>query len=215
MTETRAELGPILGNPDPKKTIYTALLAFQADCPILIKEKKAEIISKRTGGKFSYKFIPLPNIMETIQPLLTKHGLIWSTYPSLEQGKPVLGYKLTYAPTQESEEGTMPLILGSDPDSRAHGSAQSYGRRQALECVLNLVAQTDDDGARAGGASKQPQGDARPLRKAEWEKVLTAIHESGKPLSGLLTAVGVGKIEDLTVGSAKAIRQILDGGEVK
>lgn len=201
----------VIGRSD--RTIYTALLAFQADCPVLIKDKKAEIVSKRTGGKFSYKFIPLPNIMEIIQPLLSKCGLVWTTSPSQEDGKPSLDYSLVYAPTREHISGKMTLLLGSEPDSRAHGSALSYGRRQALEAVLNLVAQTDDDGARASGASKQPQGDARPLRKAEGEKVIAAVHESGKPLSGLLTAVGVEKVEDLTVGSAKAIRQILDGNK--
>ena len=107
----------------------------------------------------------------------------------------------------------MPLILGKEPDSRAHGSALSYARRQALEAVLNLVAQTDDDGARASGASRQPQGDARPLGETGRAKVQAAIAEAGKSEQGLLTAVGVEKIEDLTVGSAKAIRQILDGGK--
>lgn len=200
---------------EPKKTIYTALLAFQADCPILIKEKKAEIVSKRTGGKFSYKFIPLPNIMETIQPLLTRHGLIWSTQPSGEQSTPNLYYALIYAPTGEVRCGEMPLILGKEPDSRAHGSAISYAKRQALEAVLNLVAQTDDDGARASGVSKQPTGDAKPVGVLGRRRVQEAISGAGKDERGLLTAVGLERIEDLTVGSAKAIRQILDGGEAK
>jgi hypothetical protein len=194
----------------PKKTIYTALLAFQADCPVLIKDKKAEIVSKRTGGKFSYKFIPLPNIMETIQPLLSKHGLLWTSYPSQNDKGPSLRYVLGYGATGEAVGGEMPLILGKEPDSRAHGSALSYARRQSLEAVLNLVAQTDDDGARASGQSKQPTGDARPLRQAEREKVRSAIILAEKDEQGLLTAVGLEKIEDLTVGSAKAIRQLLD-----
>jgi ERF superfamily len=202
------------GNTEPRKTIYTALLAFQADCPVLIKDKKAEIVSKRTGGKFSYKFIPLPNIMETIQPLLSKHGLIWSTSPCYwGEGDPALSYTLIYAPTGEKIEDTMPLILGKEPDSRAHGSALSYARRQALEAVLNLVAQTDDDGARASSPSKQPQGDAKPVGVIGRRKVQEAIAEAGKDERGLLTAVGLEKIEDLTVGSAKAIRQILDAGK--
>jgi hypothetical protein len=200
---------------EPKKTIYTALLAFQADCPILIKEKKAEIVSKRTGGKFSYKFIPLPNIMETIQPLLSKHGLLWTTAPGQDNnGKPILYYSLVYAPSTEHLDGTMPLILGNDPDSRGYGSALSYARRQALEAVLNLVAQTDDDGARASGQSKQPTGDAKPVGVLGRRKVQEAIAEAGKDEQGLLTAVGLEKIEDLTVGSAKAIRQLLDGANL-
>lgn len=196
---------------EPKKTIYTALLAFQADCPVLIKDKKAEIVSKRTGGKFSYKFIPLPNIMETIQPLLSKHGLLWTTAPGQDSnGKPCLYYSLVYAPTTEHLDGRMPLILGNDIDARGYGSALSYARRQSLEAVLNLVAQTDDDGARASGTSKQPQGDARPLRQAEREKVRAAIILAEKDEQGVLTAVGVESMESLTVGGSKAIKQFLD-----
>lgn len=210
---------PLLESPpltQEKKTIYTALLDFQAECPMLIKTKQAEIVSKRTGGKFSYRYIPLPNIMENIQSLLTKNKLIWTANPDYchweESVSPALSFKLIYAPTGEEIEGTMPLLLGREPDSRAYGSALSYARRQALEAVLNLVAQTDDDGARASSTSKEPQGDARPLGEAGRTKVRAAIAEAGKSEQGLLTAVGVEKIEDLTVGSAKAIRQILDGG---
>lgn len=199
---------------DPKKTIYTALLAFQADCPILVKDKAAEIVSKTKNTKFSYKYIPLENIMEKIQPLLTSHGLVWSACPAADdQGRPALAYRLVYAPTEEMIVGKMPLMLGREPDSRSHGSALTYAKRQALEAVLNLVAQTDDDGARASGASKQPAGDAKPVGVLGRSKVQEAIAEAGKDEQGLLTAVGLEKIEDLTVGSAKAIRQILDGGE--
>ena len=199
---------------EPRKTIFTALLAFQADCPILIKDKKAEIVSKRTGNKFHYKYIALDDIMDKIQGLLTKHGLVWSTSPCFgEAGKAALAYTLTYAPTGEQCSGTMPLMLGNDADSRAHGSALSYAKRQALEAVLNLVAQTDDDGARASGQSKQPQGDAKPVGVLGRRKVQEAIAEAGKDEQGLLTAVGLERIEDLTVGSAKAIQQILDGGQ--
>jgi hypothetical protein len=107
----------------------------------------------------------------------------------------------------------MPLMLGREPDSRSHGSALTYAKRQALEAVLNLVGQTDDDGARASGTSKRPTGDARPLTQLERSKVCEAIEVADKPITGLLTAVGLDKIEDLTVGSAKAIRQILDGNK--
>jgi len=197
---------------EPKKTIYTALLAFQADCPILVKDKTAEITSKTKNTKFSYKYIPLENIMEKIQPLLTQHGLVWTAGPCFsDSNTPALSYRLAYSPTEEKIQGKMPLMLGREPDSRSHGSALTYAKRQALEAVLNLVAQTDDDGARASGQSKQPQGDAKPVGVLGRRKVQEAISVAGKDEQGLLTAVGLEKIEDLTVGSAKAIRQILDG----
>jgi hypothetical protein len=62
-------------------------------------------------------------------------------------------------------------------------------------------------------AASTAQGDAKPVGVLGRRKVQEAISGAGKDEQGLLTAVGLEKIEDLTVGSAKAIRQILDGGE--
>jgi hypothetical protein len=188
------------------ESLKAAVFAFQAEAPKLAKDKTAEVVSKRTGGKYTYKFTPLADIMAAIQSLLTKHGLVWSCAPGEnEAGKPILDYELAHIASDAPKVGRMPLML-AEQSSQAHGSALTYAKRQALEAVLNLVAEADDDGK---AASKRPTGDARPLPAASRKKMLAEIESSGKDLAVLLSAVGLEGVEDATVGDAKQIKALL------
>lgn len=145
--------------------LLDAMLAVQAEAPKLKKDKTAEIPTKN-GGKYSYTYADLGTIVETVRPLLAKNGLVWTTKPSWLQGVgPSLKYKLAHAPSRESDEGEMPLMLDAeDAAAQDMGSAITYMRRYALCAVLDLVADSDDDGAlataqRRGGAAG---GKARP-----------------------------------------------------
>jgi ERF superfamily len=186
-------------------SLFEALLAFQAEAPRLTKDEVAEVVSKRTGGKYTYKYTPLKTIMAEIQPLLTKHGFVWSTGPGeTEQGKPTLDYKLTHVPSGEALEGTMPLMIDAQ-GAQAYGSALTYARRYALVSVLNLVADDDD-----GRMASQPRsGDARLLPKASRDKMVREIEVSGKRLDLVLGAVGLERAEDATVKHAKQIKKLL------
>ncbi len=197
------------GNPvDEPKSLLEALLAFQAEAPVLIKDETAEVVSKRTGSKYSYKYAAYKAIKAEIQPLLTKYQLVWTCLPGEnEEGRPVLDYMLAHVPSKESTEGMMPLLLAGQ-DAQSHGSALTYARRYALVSVLDLVADDDDDG-KAASTVRRPTGDARPLPKASREKMLAEIEASDKDLQTLLTAVGAERVEDVTVGTAKALKALL------
>jgi hypothetical protein len=187
-------------------SLLAAMLAFQAEAPKLAKDKTAEVVSKRTGGKFTYKFTPLADIMAVIQPLLTKHELIWSCSPGEnEAGKAILEYELVHVGSLSARSGRMPLML-AEQTSQAHGSSLTYAKRQALEAVLNLVAEADDDGK---AASKRATGDARPMPKAEREKMQEAVKGAGKDIAVVLGALGLETIEQVTVGHRKAIKELL------
>lgn len=129
-----------------------ALLAFQAEAPTLSKDA--------TNPHFRSKYTPLDTIVETVGPLLVKHGLVWMAKPGQdENGEPVLNYTLGHAPSGEREDGQMPLLLDKS-SSQAFGSAITYSRRYSLCAVLNLVADEDDDGNAAGErqvVKRQPQ----------------------------------------------------------
>lgn len=200
--------------PKPSTTLLNALLAFQAEAPILAKTSEGEVkgVSKSSGKAYDYtfKYADYPTIMEAIQPLLTKHELIWTARPAeTEQGRPVLDYELIHASTKEVMAGRMPLMLGANPTAQAHGSALSYAKRHALVALLNLVADADDDGKMA---SKRPTGDARALPKASRDKMLAEIQASGKDLAILLGAIGLQSAEEATVGHAKQIKALLKDG---
>jgi hypothetical protein len=120
----------------------SALAALQAELPKLPKDK--------TNPHFHSKFTGLDTIVETVGPLLVKHGLAWITKPDRDELGPYLGYRLVHVATGEGEAGRMPLLLNKD-DMQGLGSALTYARRYALSSVLNLVADEDDDGGAASG----------------------------------------------------------------
>ena len=128
------------------KTLTEALVAFQAEAPKLLKGNTAK------AGSFSYKYVDLASVMDAIQPLLAKHGLSWSAFPTFgPDGSPALRYQLRHS-CGESVHDCMPLLIQKN-DPQGLGSGITYARRYALLSVLNLVADEDDDGAKA---SKQP-----------------------------------------------------------
>jgi hypothetical protein len=134
--------------------LLAAMLAVQGEAPTLPKDA--------TNPHYRSKYTPLDTIVETIGPILHRHGLVWSTLPGTDaHGAPALTYRLAHAATGEVLEGTMPLLL-SKQDAQGQGSAITYARRYALCAVLNLVADDDDDGASAaaGRGEGASHGDA-------------------------------------------------------
>ena len=130
-------------------TLWTALLAFQAEAPTLRKDK--------TNPAFRSKYISLDAVVDAVKPLLTKHELLWITMPTRDEtGEPALAYRLAHAPTGEAITGVMPLMLAK-ADPQGQGSAITYARRYCTLAVLDLVADEDDDG-NAASRGRQTNG---------------------------------------------------------
>jgi hypothetical protein len=119
------------------KNLAAALLAFKAEVPTLPKDK--------VNPHYKSRYTPLDTIGEIIDPLLTKHGLVWTTAPGHDNGRPTLDYQLIHASSGEALSGTMLLLLDRE-NSQGLGSAQTYARRYTKVAVLDLVADEDDDG---------------------------------------------------------------------
>lgn len=195
--------------------LLTAMLAVQSEAPTL---KKSAANPAFKGSKYA----PLDEIVETVGPILIKHGLVWSTLPGSDtQGQPSLTYRLSHAPTGESIEGTMPLLLSKD-DAQGQGSAITYARRYSLCAVLNLVADDDDDGnavvaGRSGGGRVASEKQIKFVQKLLKEKKLTAAE-----IRVLLTECGVRGTENvvddvaaLTDAEASKVIDRLVNGPVK
>ena len=125
--------------------LWAALLAFKAEVPALPKDK--------INPHFKSRYTPLDTIAEKIDPLLTKHGLVWTALPSHENGHPTLNYQLAHVATGEVLSGSMLLLLDKE-NSQGLGSALTYSRRYAKTSVLDLVADEDDDGNSAENSGK-------------------------------------------------------------
>lgn len=142
------------------KTLYTALLAAQQDMP--------ELQKNAINPHFKSKFISLDTLMEQILPILNKHELVLTQFPTYvgagDEREAALTTTLTFAPTGESTEGTMLLCMAKN-DPQGQGSAITYGRRYGLMAALGLVADNDDD----GNAATAGAGNRRPVRRTKTE----------------------------------------------
>jgi hypothetical protein len=77
-----------------------ALVEVQANLPQIHKGETAKV------GAYSYKYADLPTITAEILPVLSKHGLAWTTRPTFDDnGTFVLAYELRHISGEASPAG--------------------------------------------------------------------------------------------------------------
>jgi hypothetical protein len=130
---------------------------------------------------FHSSYADLATVVQAASPVLAKHGLAVSQFPSREDGAPVLVTYLLHESGQYISH-SMPLTpTKSDP--QAVGSAITYARRYAFSAVLGLVTEADDDGNAA--SQRQPQSTATLKKRSPSKlddakaKLRTAIAQAG------------------------------------
>lgn len=127
------------------KEYFDALAAFQAEAPLIGQSHTAKIAT-RGGGSYSYTYAPLDEIMRTIRPLLTKHGLSsrWDTV--VEKGSITIRCVVSHVGGHsETSSVTLPIDNPSAmSEQQKVGAAFTFGRRLSLTAALGLVT-TDED----------------------------------------------------------------------
>lgn len=132
---------------EAERQLATALTNFQAECPTIKKERKNEHL--RTA------YAKIDDIMATIQPVLSKHGLSVSfDTPSTKESLTAICYVMHSAGAKFSRQVTVPVDTGMRGANITQqlGSASSYAQRYALIAALNLnvTDRQDDDGGASG-----------------------------------------------------------------
>lgn len=137
---------------------------------------------------FKSKYAPLPDILNIVRPLLSKHGLSIVQMPSGD------GENITVATLLLHESGewieACPLTLRADKTTaQGAGSAITYGRRYAVSALLGISSEDDDDGNHASKPEqKQPEQKKAEPKKAEKpelanKKQLDSIYALAKELN--------------------------------
>lgn len=140
--------------------LATALAAVQSELPRIRKDQTAEVPTK-TGGKYSYTYADLASVSAQVLPLLGKHGLsftAWPTLPPADRRGFILRYQLLHE-SGEHLDGEYPLPV--DASAQALGSAITYARRYCLCAVTGVSPDDDDDAAAAMGAREVEQYEQR------------------------------------------------------
>jgi hypothetical protein len=137
------------------KNFLMALAQFQRECPSLNLDS---VGGKSERSKYTYRYMSLGNIKGTIQPAMTAAGLVFYSLPTGENSLRAYLYHAESGEGVETEFTMRPERGGP----QGVGSVLSYMRRYALVSMLDLVAETDDDGqaamgkAPAGGKTQKP-----------------------------------------------------------
>jgi hypothetical protein len=199
--------------PEPKKpaTLLEAVCAVQAKAPKLFKTKTAKVKSKTTGAEYQYSFADLQVIVEQMGPLMAEQGLVFQAFPTMDaQGNPALRYRLSHAPSGESDEDTMPLIL-PQRDMQGIGSALTYSRRYALCSAMNIVADEDDDGQAAKAPTAGDIARAKANMSQEAKNVQAEAVATFKLMPpGVLSEATFNRYMDATGYTVEGMQRLVD-----
>ena len=125
--------------PENLGPLAAALAKAQAEFPPIIRDKEVD------SRSYKFKYAPLDKIIEAVRPALSKNGL---AITQLLDGQDLVTMLL-------HESGG--FLMGSVPLShegtvQQFGSAITYLRRYALQALLGIAAEEDDDGDAAAKA---------------------------------------------------------------
>jgi len=150
------------------KELYKALADFQQEVPVILKEEE--------GYNAQYKFATWKSVMDTIKPLLKKHGLgFWQGIEVISGGAEytldtfdkagvltkskkvitkndnVLTTIVYHIETCQEIKSSVVITQGVElarmNDYQVLGSGLTYLKRYSLSNILGLITDKDDDGS--------------------------------------------------------------------
>jgi hypothetical protein len=133
--------------------LATALSQAQGEFPPIPKNKTAEVPTK-TGGRYSYKYADLADVISIVAPVLSKNGLAVIQEPTLFDGRFVLLSSLIHR-SGEYKTSLYPLPMHDKP--QLMGSEITYARRYTLTAILGIHADEDEDGTLANKEGTAPR----------------------------------------------------------
>lgn len=132
--------------------LYAALAAAQAEITNPSKDKIAKVPTK-TGGSYSYSYADIADVLNTVRPVLARHGLAVMQLPVMAAGDLLLRTRIAHKSGQWIESEYPVCQIGGD--HRVMGAALTYARRYALCPMLGIAADEDTDGETAADAPRR------------------------------------------------------------
>lgn len=137
------------------ENLTAALAGFHADAPTVVKDATAKVKGESKNGApvtYTYGYADLATVTEALNPLLGKHGLAFTSKPTMTPA----GFGLVYALKHESgetDEGFWPLPDPTRMKPQDLGSWITYWRRYAFLAVTNTFPSGEDDDGQQASAS--------------------------------------------------------------
>ena len=153
--------------------LAAALAKAQSAFAPVTRSKTVKVTTK-TGGSYTFSYAPLDTVLDAVRKPLADNGL---ALVQLLDGQALVTLLIHESGAQL--EGRTP-IPGSN-DVQGYGSAITYLRRYAIQALLGIAAEDDDDGNRAAGNHAAPARAPRDEPQTADDGGLIGIAEIGKP----------------------------------
>lgn len=122
-----------------------ALAAFQAECPVIDKDKHV-LFNTKSGEKVNYHYAPIDSIIRQVQGLLGKHGLSYKfkleETPKGIKAICILTHKLGHCETSDFTADMAGTSLMSS--AQVSSSKATFAKRNAFCNVTGIVTGDDD-----------------------------------------------------------------------
>lgn len=153
---------------------------------------------------FRSRYADLAEVLNTVRPVLAKHGLSIVQMPSFEAGIASVETLLMH------ESGEWMSSVSSAPmqkqDAQSVGAATTYLRRYSLAAFAG-VAQEDDDGNTASQpAPKSVQKSEPTLNKAQIADMKLAIESAGMSLDEFFASSRIPSLEAMPVSKIEGAK---------
>ena len=178
--------------------LFTAYAAWHATQPRLQENRSAEYVTKK-GQTVSYGYADLAGVISAAQSAAA-HGLCALTRQEFDDnGHPIVTAYLVHSSGGAISSGPVPLFVGdSERRGQAHAAGLTTCRRLALQMVLGLAAESDEDfnsstetspagrgaASRPAAAAHRPSGErpmANPPRRVSEATSRPATTRQGQP----------------------------------
>lgn len=215
MTDKNDEKQPL----DPLPMRYYRMLQ---SLPEMNWDSESKIMGRKGNVAFTNRYLSLPKLLNTIQPLARKEHFIFIQKTSVSEGIMTVDTVLLGEEGTEFPLGSFAVKIMDDP--QAIGKNTTYARRYALYAALGICPNKDDDddGAyshyKANGINPQQAGQApnipQPtINKQQAEAFRDACHVRGLNVRRVMkeaTGRTIGKLGQITLKEYEQIVQYVN-----
>jgi len=152
--------------PDNLGPLALSLAKAQAAFPAIPRTREVKVVTK-TGQTYTFKYAPLDTIIELVRPPLSANGL---AIAQLLDGEDLVTLLLHESGAVLEGRVTLPRNPGDNVQQL--GSAITYLRRYALQAILGIASEEDDDGNAAAG--NRAQATTRPPKRDRVQDAIDA-----------------------------------------
>lgn len=161
-------------SPAQAGNIHAALCAVQAEIENPPKEKEANT------GSYKYMYADISDVLDTVRPVLTRHGISTLQVPFMSEGAMQLKTTLTHVESGTSVECDYP-VCSLNGDHQKMGGALTYARRYALCTMVGIAPAEDMDGrdaAKSGDGDRKQMSAQQAKKELNWDAIISAIRHA-------------------------------------